>query len=154
MSKKIAIIRARGKVGVNKDINTTMDLLKLNRVNHCVIVDDSPHYMGMLAKCKDYITWGEIDKITFQALLKKRGLVSGNKKVSDENFKKYGFNSIDDFSEKFMNSECNLKTIKEMKPIFRLHPPRGGYKHIKRQYPHGALGDRKEKINELIKKMI
>lgn len=154
MSKKIAIIRVRGEVGVNRDINETMKLLKLNRVNHCIIVDDSPHYMGMIAMCKDYTTWGELDKTTFQSLLKKRGLVIGNKRMSDENFKKYGFNSAEDFSEKFMNSECNLSAIKEMKPIFRLHPPRGGYKHIKRQYPHGALGYRKEKINELIKKMI
>ena len=151
---KIAIIRVRGEVGVSYDVNETLNLLKLNRVNHCVIVNDSPYYAGMLAKCKDYITWGEIDKMTFKALLKKRGLVSGNERVSDENFKKYGFNSADDFSEKFMNSECNLSAIKEMKPVFRLHPPSGGYRHIKRPYPHGALGNRKEKINELLKKMI
>jgi len=154
MPKRIAIVRVRGGVGVGKNPERQLKFLKLNRVNHCVIVDDSPQYMGMIAKCKDYITWGEMEKETFAMLIKKRGMASGNKRLSEENFKNSGFNSVEDFSTKFMNFECGLNAIKNIKPVFRLHPPKGGYRYIKKQYPTGALGHRGEKINELIRKMI
>ena len=37
--------------------------------------------------------------------------------------------------------------------FFRLHPPRGGIKS-KIHFPKGVLGDNKEKINDLIKRML
>ena len=43
---------------------------------------------------------------------------------------------------------------KKGKPPFRLNPPRGGYGGIKLPYPKGALGNRGEKINDLIKRML
>lgn len=57
--------------------------------------------------------------------------------------------------------ESTLKELKEKKgadvKIFRLNPPKGGFarKGIKKPFSMGgALGDRKEKINDLIKRMI
>jgi large subunit ribosomal protein L30 len=38
--------------------------------------------------------------------------------------------------------------------LFRLSPPKKGYKNIKYVFPKGALGYRGEKINELIERMI
>ena len=37
--------------------------------------------------------------------------------------------------------------------FFRLHPPRGGIKS-KIHFPKGVLGDNKEKINELVERML
>jgi large subunit ribosomal protein L30 len=37
---------------------------------------------------------------------------------------------------------------------FRLNPPRKGYGGIKLPFPKGALGNRGEKINDLIKRML
>ena len=47
------------------------------------------------------------------------------------------------------------KTYKELnlKPFFRLHPPRKGIKS-KVQFPKGVLGNHKEKINELVERML
>lgn len=45
----------------------------------------------------------------------------------------------------------NRKT--KIKNFFRLHPPRGGIK-TKLHFPKGVLGDHKEKINELIERML
>lgn len=39
------------------------------------------------------------------------------------------------------------------KPFFRLHPPRGGAK-TKVHFPKGILGDNKEKINDLVLRML
>ena len=41
-----------------------------------------------------------------------------------------------------------------LNPVFRLSPPRKGYKSLKKHYPRGALGYRREKINELLKRML
>ena len=41
----------------------------------------------------------------------------------------------------------------KIKNFFRLHPPRGGIKS-KVHFPKGVLGDNKEKINELIERML
>jgi len=41
----------------------------------------------------------------------------------------------------------------ELKPFFRLHPPRKGIKS-KLQYPRGVLGNNKKDINKLIERML
>ena len=41
----------------------------------------------------------------------------------------------------------------KLKAFFRLHPPRGGIKS-KLHFPKGVLGDNKDKINELIGRML
>ena len=55
------VIRVRGTTGVIKNIADTLDMLRLNRISHAVLVEENPSYEGMLQKAKDYITWGEID---------------------------------------------------------------------------------------------
>jgi len=45
------------------------------------------------------------------------------------------------------------KTDGELKPFFRLHPPRKGIKS-KLQYPKGVLGNNKKDINKLIERML
>jgi large subunit ribosomal protein L30 len=47
-----------------------------------------------------------------------------------------------------------IKDIPNLKPVFRLHPPRKGHKGIKQSFKTGGeLGYHGEAINELIKKM-
>jgi len=80
----------------------------------------------MINKVKDYATWGDIDDATLKALIEKR-------------------------------SEKNPDDPKRTKPYFRLNPPKKGFgrKGIKVPFSkRGALGNRKEKINDLIKRML
>ena len=49
-----AVIRVRGQPDVNRDIEFTMGLLGLNRVNHCVVVPENPSTKGMLQVVKGY----------------------------------------------------------------------------------------------------
>jgi large subunit ribosomal protein L30 len=42
----------------------------------------------------------------------------------------------------------------KVKNSFRLHPPRGGIKSSKLHFPKGVLGDNKEKINDLVERML
>ena len=52
-----AVIRVRGQPDVNYDIEYTMKLLGINKVNHCAIVPENAVTKGMLQKIKDYTTY-------------------------------------------------------------------------------------------------
>ncbi|MBI2175884.1 uL30 family ribosomal protein [Candidatus Woesearchaeota archaeon] len=132
--KQIAVIRLRGRTGLQGDVAATLHMLNIRRVNHCAIVPDSPDVVGMLKKAKDYITWGYVDSDTLKLLLEKRGepALAGGRNFVAVNGKNY-------------------------KPYFRLSPAKGGLgsRGVKASFTNaGALGDRKDKVNELLRRMI
>ena len=139
---KIAVIRVRGEVKKRPGINETMDMLRLYNKNYCVVVEDTPQNIGMINKVKDFVTYGLIDENTFKELVEKRG----------EEYKgpiKDSKGKID-YNRKYF--ELNGKRYRK---FFRLAPPRNGYRSIKKPFLRGgALGNRKEKINGLIRRMI
>ena len=150
--------RARSDRGVTRKIRETMSMLNLTRVNHATIVMDNPSYRGMLQKSKDYITWGEVDANTIEKLIKERGRMSGDKPVTDAVVKESSnFSGIKQLSEAIASGDASMKDVEGMKPIFRLHPPRGskGWGGIKRAYTvGGALGFRGEAISDLAERMM
>ena len=151
-----AVVRVRGSVGVRGDIADTLKMLRLHRVNHCVIVPNTETYKGMLNKAKDYITYGEIDKDTLVKLILKRGRLPGNKRLNEEKIKELMDLSVEELAEKIVNDEILLKNT-PLKPVFRLHPPRKGYDKAGIKKPFsvgGALGYRGSEINTLLEKMM
>lgn len=150
----IAAIRVRGTTGVKGEIADTMKMLKLNRINHAVILQENPSYSGMLQKAKDYITWGEIEEDTLAKVISKRGRLPGGDKVTEEYLKENtSYKSIEDVAKAVSGGE-RLEDL-GIKPVFRLHPPRKGYKNVKNAYNEdGTLGYRGEEIETLIKKML
>ena len=151
----IAAIRVRGRTGIRKDIEDTLKMLKLTRINHAVIIEDNPSYKGMLQKAKDYITWGEVDADSVTSLISKRGKLPGNVKLTEEYVKENtDFSSIEDLSKAVVESGAKLEDS-GIKPVFRLHPPRKGDKDLIKTFAEsGTLGYRGDKIGDLIKKMI
>lgn len=71
---KLAIIRIRGTDDVNKHIADTMLMLKLHKKNVCSVYDATPVIRGMADKCKDYVTYGELDEETYKLLMDKRAI--------------------------------------------------------------------------------
>ncbi|GIT74969.1 MAG: hypothetical protein Ct9H300mP30_0310 [Methanobacteriota archaeon] len=80
------VIRSK-RPGVKPKIRDTMSMLNLSRVNHAVLIPETPAYAGMLQKVKDYVTWGEIEADTIASLLKERGRMTGDKPVTDAGIK-------------------------------------------------------------------
>ena len=151
-----AAVRVRGTVNINHDIKKTLELLNLTRANHCVILEEKPSIKGMLHVAKDYLTWGEIDKGVLTKLISERGRLSGDKEITDEIIKtSTSYSNIDKLAQAIIDNKLNYKEIPNIKPIFRLNPPKKGYEGIKRSYKmKGALGYRGKDINKLIEKMI
>ncbi len=153
---KLALIRLRSGIRAKGEVRDTLAMLRLHRINHLVLVDDTPSYKGMVQKVKDYITWGEIDKGTLANLIRRRGRLIGNRSITDEYVKDKLGMTIDEFAEKVVSGDMNLGDLPGVKPVFRLHPPKGGLKGSKKRSfkEGGALGYRGEKINELIERML
>ncbi len=150
-----AVIRIRGRIGVRKEIEDTLKMLRLKKINNCVLIPETESYKGMLQKAKDYITWGEIEKETLAEMLRKRLRLLGDKRVDEKVLKETtGFNSFEDFASALIEGKVRLKDFKKLKPVFRLTPPSKGFKSIKQHWPKGDLGYRGKEINELIKRMI
>ena len=151
------VIRVRSDRGVTKKIRDTMSMLNLTRVNHAVLIPKTPSYDGMLQKVKDYVTWGEVDADTIGSLIKERGRMIGDKPVTDSEVKSFSDHStIKSLSKAIATGEATTKDVEGMKPVFRLHPPRGpkGWGGIKRAYSiGGALGFRGDAIVPLAERM-
>jgi len=152
-----AVVKLRSSMNVKSDIRDTMDMLKLSRVNHCVLIQDTPENKGMLRKAKDYITWGEVDVEVVEKLLKERALMIGKEPLTDKIVKEGSpCKNIKELAAALTEGSVKYRDVKGVNPIFRLHPPRkGGYEGLKRAFKTGgALGYRGKEINALILKMI
>lgn len=154
--KCLAVIRVRGISDVFREIKETLRLLHLTRNCHATLIDDRPSYLGMLHKAKHYVTWGEVSKETAMLLLKERGRIVGNKKITDKYIQEAGYKSLDDLAENIYKTEVEYTSLPNIKPLFRLHPPKKGFKgKVKKSYTAGGVtGYRGETINDLIKRMI
>ena len=139
------VVRVRGSVNLRREIKDTLRMLRLTRVNHCVLLRKDPKIEGMVKKVKDFVTWGEISDKTLENLVSKRGRLVGDKKPEVK--------QINSILAK-IKKEKSVKDIEGFKPVFRMNPPRKGFGGIKQPFPKGALGYRGEKINELLERMM
>jgi len=139
------LIRISGLVKVRKEIEETLNRLKLKRKYAASLINiNDKNAKGMLDKIKFYVAYGEIEKITLVKLLKSRAKsIEGNKAEIKIDFEKAASDLI---------AGKKLKDL-GLKSFFRLHPPRKGIKS-KLQYPKGVLGNNKKDINKLIERML
>lgn len=152
----LAVVRIRGTIGPRKDVKDTLSMLNIKRPYNATLIPSTPTYLKMLKKSKDWITWGPVSKETVLSLLRKRGKVSNERKLTDDYTKKFlGFDSIDELATSIYECKVFLNKL-GMKPLFGLRPPTKGFKRsTKRQFKaQGELGDRGEKINDLLRRMI
>ncbi len=144
------ILRIKGQVGLNKDINETMYRLRLRKKYVAIIFNkDTDEQKGMIKKVRDLVAYGEVGDEILEKLISKRGIaIDKTKKISDVKKIVEGIKqgkSLEDFN---------------LKPYFRLHPPIGGFKSkgkvspTKTHYPKGVLGDHGNELNLLIERMI
>lgn len=140
----IAVIRIHGMVKIKKRTEETLQRLRLRRKYSCVVLlKPIKEQLGMVKKVKDFVAFGEINDETFEKLVEQRGqLINKKKKINVKEV-------VKELEAGKKYEELNLK------PFFRLHPPRKGIdskKHF--GVGKGVLGDNKKKINELIRRML
>ena len=124
--KHLAAVLIRGReIGVRHDVKQTLDILKLRRRHICVVLPDTVSHQGLMAKCKDLITYGPITSETLKLLNEKRGSLK--------------------------NKEGKPLNVFRMHPPRGGY----GYKGIKVGYQEGGcLGLRRKGMDEFLEKMI
>ena len=137
----ITVIRISGAVDLTKGDKETLDRLRLRRKYACVIIENNAVNKGMLKRVRNLVAYGDIDEETLKELVRKRAQPLN--KVKKINFEEITAEILKNRSMKEL----------EIKPFFRLHPPRKGI-NSKQHFPKGVLGNHKEKINELIRRML
>ena len=135
-NKLLAVVRVRGTIGVRRDISETLSRLRLKRVNNMIFIFGTRSNLGMIKKCNDFITYGEINEETFGKLAERKELGT-----TKEDLK--------------LIMEGGKRPQELIKMPIRMHPPRRGYEGIKSSFGNkGSLGYRGEKINALLKRMM
>ena len=137
----IAVIRVRGQVGLRRDAVETLNRLRLRKKYSCIVIEKpKKEQLEMINSVRDFVAFGEIKEEVFEKLLKERAKSLDNKKIEAKKI-------IEELKKGKKYEELNIK------PFFRLHPPRGGIKS-KIHFPKGVLGNHHEKINKLIERML
>ncbi len=153
----IAILRVRGSMETRGKLEVVMKQNHLTRKNHMILIQSGPQTTGFLHVANDWITYGEVSEKVVEKLFRERGEVIGGKRLTDEFLSKNSkYKTISDYAKHFFEGTANFKEVENLKPLFRLHHPIKGFERlgIKQRYPKGALGNRKEKINDLILRML
>ncbi len=155
MAKAYLVVRIKGQANVPYWAVTTMTLLKLDKKFRATILPAKDNTLGMLNKIKHYISWIELDADLAKDLLDKKGRKSGYQKITSEDLKDLGFNSIDDLAKALAEGKATLSKLKPLKPWFALSPPRHGFKRsTKKLYGQkGILGMNKE-LDTIVRRMI
>lgn len=151
------VIRLRGDPDRRPDERKALELLRLHKVYHAVLVEDSPSIRGMLKRTlENVVTYGEINEEVLALLLERRGRLKGNKRITKEYLEKIGFKDFNELAKALIEGKVKWTELPDVKPVFRLRPPSGGFKGtIKKHYRDGGeTGYRGEEINDLLLRML
>lgn len=150
------VVRTRATDGVERGTIDTLRMLRLTRPNHCTLVPEDAAHKGMLQRAKDWITWGEADEHVLARLLASRGRLAGRKRISDVYVKQStGHAGIAALAHDLASGKVRMQDVQDLKPLFRLNPPKGGYGGNKRGFRDGGgLGYRGKEINKLVEAML
>ncbi len=151
-----AVIRIRGSVKVRPEQARTLELLRLDRDNHLVLVREEPPVRKMLERVASMVTYGEIAPEVLAGLLEKRGRLSGDQRPNAEFLKQHKFKDFAEFAATVASGKKRVEDF-GVKGVFRLNPPSKGFERggIKKSYNvGGVLGYRGKEINGLVKRMM
>ena len=152
----IAVIRVRGHAKIRHQAVDTMNMMKLTRVNQCVVLPENSTTKGMIQTVKDYVTWGEVGSEVVAKLLFNKGEVTGGARLTDAYVKENSkFQSILSLAKAIDKGEAKVTDVKGLKPVLRLPPPIHGYESTRKTIVDGgAIGYRGAKIEKLIDRML
>jgi large subunit ribosomal protein L30 len=133
------LVQVRGEVNMHGDIEDTLEMLNLGRVNHATLVPEEPTYEGMVAKVNDYVAHGTPSQEVLETLLVRRGEpAEGAGDIDDEWVATHtDYDAVSELAWELLAEETTLQEA-GLSPTLRLHPPRGGHKGIKQPVATGG----------------
>jgi len=161
--KVAIIIRIRGINGVSPKPRKVLQLFRLRQINNAMFVKLNKATINMLRIAEPYIAWGYPNLKTVKDLVYKRGFGRIDKKripltdnsIIESKLGKYGIICMEDLVHEIYTCGPNFKKATNFLWHFKLNNPKGGWRKKTIHYVEGGdFGNREEKINTLLRKMI
>ncbi|KAH6872817.1 60S ribosomal protein L7 [Alternaria rosae] len=157
------VVRIKGINKIDPKKRKTLQLLRLLQINNGVFVKLTKATMEMLKIVEPFVAYGYPNQKSVRELIYKRGYGKVDKQrlpltdneIIEENLGKYGMICMEDLIHEICTVGPNFKAASNFLWPFKLNNPTGGFR--KRKFKHfiegGDLGNREDKINELIRQM-
>ena len=151
-------VRLDGLPNVKPAEESTLNALRIKKRFNAVLLPDTASLRGMLQRVKDHVTWSEAKREDLELLLSTRASTEEGLGITDKYVKeKTKLGGVNDLLSALGSGKLRLFELWRIgvKPVFRLHPPRGGFRRSsKRPFAdRGELGYRKDGLHSLLAKM-
>ncbi|CAD6996879.1 60S ribosomal protein L7 [Ceratitis capitata] len=163
-AKLAFVIRIRGINKVAPKVRKVLQLFRLRQINNGVFIKLNKATINMLRIAEPYITWGYPNLKSVRELVYKRGFVKHNRQrvpITD-NFvierklrKAHNIQCVEDLVHEIFTVGPHFKKASNFLWPFKLNTPTGGWRKKANHYVEGGdFGNREDKINKLLRKMV
>lgn len=162
-AKLAFVIRTRGINKLSPKQRKIMQLLRLRQINNGTLVKLNKATWNMIKKVEPLITYGFPSRATVSKLVYGRGFGKVNRRreplqdnsVVDSVLGKHGISCVEDLIHELWTVGANFRQANNFLWPFKLTNPRKGWERKREPFMKGgAWGNREEKINELINRML
>merc|ERR1719179_92889 len=157
------VIRIRGINGIHPRPRKVLQLFRLRQINNATFVRLNKATIHMLRIAEPYITMGYPNLKSVRELVYKRGFgkVDGRRvpltdnAIIEKELGKHGIICVEDLIHEIFTVGPAFKEANNFLWHFKLNTPNGGWRKKRNHFVDGGdYGNREEKINHLLKKMI
>ncbi|XP_012342823.2 60S ribosomal protein L7 [Apis florea] len=158
------VIRIRGVNQVAPKVRKVLQLFRLKQINNGVFVKLNKATINMLRIVEPYITWGYPNLKSVRELIYKRGFakinrqripITSNSIIEKNLVRRSGIICIEDLIHEIFTVGPKFKFASNFLWPFKLNTPNGGWRKKTNHYVEGGdFGNREDKINELLRRMV
>jgi 60S ribosomal protein uL30 len=162
-AKLAFVMRIRGINQVHPKVRKALQLFRLRQINNGVFVKLNKATLNMLRICEPYITWGYPNQKSVRELIYKRGFVKVDHRrtpitsnsVIEGVLGRKDIICVEDLVHEIFTVGNNFKYASNFLWPFKLNTPAGGWRKKTNHYVEGGdFGNREDKINELLRRMV
>jgi len=162
-AKVAFVIRIRGIIGVSPKVRKILQLLRLRQINNGVFVKLNAATIKMLRLVEPFIAYGYPNLKSIRELIYKRGFgkVNGQRipitdnSVIEKNLGAKNIVCVEDLIHEIFTCGPNFRDANNFLWPFKLSNAKGGLEEKLTHFNEGGqAGQRAEKINNLIKRML
>jgi large subunit ribosomal protein L30 len=153
-TKCLVAVNLRGTVNIPRPVKETLANLKVRNRFNATLLKENETTLGMLNRAKEHLAWAEAEEALVEKLLESRTQVM-NGNTLEGVLKSAKAKNLSGLAKSITDGKVDFRKLKDVRPYFRLHPPRGGFsRSTRRLYDQGGvLGNNPELMN-LIEKML
>ncbi|XP_046397617.1 60S ribosomal protein L7 [Ischnura elegans] len=157
------VIRIRGINQVSPKVRKVLQLFRLRQINNGIFLKLNKATLNMLRICEPYVTWGYPNLKSVRELIYKRGFAKINgqripitsNSIIEGRLGKMNLICMEDLIHEVFTVGKNFKYASNFLWPFKLNTPTGGWRKKTNHYVEGGdFGNREDKINELLRRMV